>query len=172
MQTKMNKHIISATIGQLTRHARFHDWWQSDQIEIPFWNNWKLSVTFKDYEPRRDQTFVADADHALTNFLRLDIEDRNSTSKLAYANCLDFLNRIAFDPADEPLRNIVDQHDIWNFIRPTAVYASRHHDRQEQEMYVDNMYIELACDCDWERTHGLQLVFHQGQTLTRIGQHE
>jgi hypothetical protein len=30
------------------------------------------------------------------------------------------------------------------------------------------MYVQIACQCDWEQEHELQLVFRQGRKLTRI----
>ena len=38
---------------------------------------------------------------------------------------------------------------------------------QEQDIYV-----QVACECDWEQEHGLQLVFRQGKKLTRISDND
>ena len=158
----MNKEILSKTIGQLKQDDHFPDWWKSDQVEIPFFNGEKLTVTFMDFEPEHDKTFIEEADQALSNFLKLNSEDRNSISNLAYKNCMDFLDMVGFDEADEQLRQIKDQNEIWNFIYPTEVYITRR-PYKEQDIYVT-----IACECDWEQEHGLQLVFRQGKKLTRI----
>jgi hypothetical protein len=115
-----------------------------------------------DFDPEQDQTFIEEADTALTNFLKLSINDRDSISKLAYGNCQSFLDIVSFEEADEPLRQIKNIHEIWNFVHPTEIYITR-------RPYKDqDIYLTVACECDWEQEHGLQLVFRQGRQLTRI----
>lgn len=161
-RTNMNKEITSKVIGKLKQDDRFSDWWESTALEIPFFNKQKLTITFTDFEPDDDKTFIDEADKALTNFLKLTVDDRNLISELAYKNCMDFLDAVEFDEDDEPLRQIVNRNEIWNFVQPTAIYVTRR-PYKEQDIYV-----QIACECDWEREHGLQLVFRQGKKLTRI----
>ncbi len=158
----MSKEITSKIIGRLKQKNSFHDWWKSDEIEIPFFDNDKLTITFMDFEPEHDNSFIDEADEALTNFLNLKAEDRNLISDLAHKNCMDFLDTVGFDNADEPFRLITDKNKIWNFIHPTEIYIKRR-PYKEQEIYV-----QVSCECDWEQEHGLQLVFRQGKKLTRI----
>ena len=79
-------HPISKTIGPLIQDNNFPNWWKSTAIEIPFFDNEKLPITFTEFEPENDKTFLEEADQALANFLQLNIEDRNSISDLAYQN--------------------------------------------------------------------------------------
>ncbi|MBW8360603.1 MAG: hypothetical protein K0M56_00285 [Kaistella sp.] len=158
----MKKEISSTIIGRLLQDDTFPDWWKSQPIEIPYFNNEKLIITFVEFEPEDDHTFIEEADVALTNFLHLNEADRNSISELAYRNCMDFLEDIEFDETDAPLRQITDKNDIWNHIHPTEIYVAR---RPYNEQ---DIYIQVACECDWEQEHGLQLVFRQGKKLTRI----
>ena len=83
-------------------------------------------------------------------------------SDLAYQNCMDFLEMIEYDEADEPLRQIKDKNDIWYFIEPTQILVQRRRCNDQ------DIYITLGCECAWEREHGLQFVFRQGKRLTRI----
>lgn len=158
----MSNVIISKIIGQLKQDNSLPDWWKSEEVSIPLFDNEKLTITFTDFEPVHDKTFIDEADQALTNFLKLNAEDRNLISELAYKNCMDFLEEVEYDEADEPLRQISDKHEIWKFIQPTEIYVSRR-PYKEQDIYV-----QIACECDWEQEHGLQLVFRQGKKLTRI----
>jgi hypothetical protein len=158
----MTKEITSKIIGRLKQEDKFPDWWKSSKIEVPFFENKKLTVTFMDYEHEHDKTFIEEADQALTNFLKLNSMDRNSISDLAYRNCKDFLDAVDFDEADQPLRQIKDYNEIWNFIHPTEIYVTRRPYKEH------DIYLMLACECDWEQEHGLQLVFRQGKQLTRI----
>lgn len=158
----MNHHPTSKTLGPLIQDNNFPDWWKSAAIEIPFFDHEKLSITFTDFDPEQDKTFLEEADQALANFLQLNVEDRNSISDLAYQNCMDFLDAVGYGEMDEALRQIKNHHEIWGFIQPTEIYVTRR-PYQEQDIYV-----QVACECDWEQEHGLQLVFRQGKKLTRI----
>jgi hypothetical protein len=75
---------------------------------------------------------------------------------------MDFLDAVEYDEADEPLRQINNKNEIWEFIQPTEIYISRRHRRD------NDIYLQVSCECDWEQEHGLQLVFRQGKKLTRI----
>jgi hypothetical protein len=158
----MNKEIVSKIIGRLKQEDGFPDWWKSEEISIPFFDNDKLTITFMDFEPEHDKTFIDEADQSLRNFLKLNLDDRNLISELAYKNCMDFLDEVEYDEADEPLRQINNKNEIWEFIQPTEIYISRRHRRD------NDIYLQVSCECDWEQEHGLQLVFRQGKKLTRI----
>jgi hypothetical protein len=154
--------VNSKIIGELKQDDKFPDWWESKEIEVPFFDNKRLIVIFSDFEPENDNTFIDEADQALAYFLKLKTEDRNAISELVYKNCMEFLEMIEFDEADERLRQIKDKNEIWKFVYPTNIYVSR-------RPYNDkNIYIQIVCECEWEHEHGLQLVFRQGKKLTRI----
>ena len=158
----MNNKVTSKVIGQLVQDENFSDWWNSEKIEIPFFDKEKLTIRFMNFEPERDLTFLEETDQALTNFLKLKIEDKKSISELAYKNCMEFLDEFEFDEVDNCFRQIEKKDDIWNFIHPTEILVSR-------RPYNDqDIYVLIACECDWEKEHGLQLVFRQGRKLTRI----
>ena len=163
----MNKEITSKIIGQLKQENTFPDWWKSAEIEIPFLVNEKLTITFMDFEPEKDEKFIEQADCALTNFLSLTVADRNLISNLVYKNCMDFLDAVDFDDEEkEPFMNIKEPTEIWSFIDPTEIYVTR-------QPYMDyDIYVQIACECDWEKEHGLQLVFKQGKHLTRISEQD
>jgi hypothetical protein len=158
----MNNEITSSVLGQLTQVKNFNEWWKSNEFEIPFFNNKKLTITFTDCEPKEDKIFMEEADRALTNFFKLNSSDRYSISDLAYKLCMDFLSEVEFDEADEPFRQISDKNEIWNFIHPREIFVTR---RPYEEK---DMYVQIACECDWEQEHGLQLVFRRGIKLTRL----
>ena len=154
--------ITSQVLGELTQDENFSNWWKSKAIKFPFFDSMRLPVIYMDFDPDHDPDFLQEADNALTNFLTLNPADRNSISELAYKNCIDFLDAIGFDESYESLRNLVEQNEIWKLIHPSEIYVTRR-PYKEQDMYV-----QIACACDWEQEHGLQLVFRQGKKLTRI----
>ena len=178
----MGKEILSNKIGRLKQDDRFPNWWKSEALEIPYFGNDKLTITLLDFEPEKDKTFLYEAEQALMNFIKLNIDDRNSISELAYKTCLDFFAATGFDEeavkmfqeVENPqpwhlktielgkLLKLQNINDVWEFIHPTEIYVAR-------RPYKDqDMYIQVACECDWEEEHGLQLVFRQGKKLTRI----
>jgi putative methionine-R-sulfoxide reductase with GAF domain len=55
---------------------------ESEEIVIPFLDNDKLTITFMDFEPEHDKTFIDEADQALSSFLKLNVNDRNLISEL------------------------------------------------------------------------------------------
>ncbi|KXH85808.1 DUF6985 domain-containing protein [Chryseobacterium kwangjuense] len=158
----MSKEIISKVIGPLQQDEDFPDWWKNTGTEIPFFNHEQLDITFMDFEPEHDAAFIEEADQALANFLQLTVEDRKSISELVYKNCMDFLEAVGYDEDDEPLWEIKDHEEIWNFVYPSEILVSRRH-RRDQKVYV-----QIACSCEWEQEHGLQLVFREGKQLTRV----
>ena len=161
-ESNEKKFISSKIIGILFQNDQFDDWWESEPIEIRFFDNKKLKITFMDFAPEGDLSFIKEADIALKSFLEKNTNDRLGLSELAYQNCMEFLNAIDYDEADKPLWDVKDKSEIWNFIYPQDIYVSRRHRRDE------DIYINLSCECEWEQEHGLQLVFRQGKKLTRI----
>jgi hypothetical protein len=107
----MSSQILSQVVG-LLQNETFPDWWKSQEVPIPFLDDKKLSITFMNFEPEVDKTFLSEADEAITNFLALDKSYRESISHLVYKNCKDFLEAIGFDEADQALWEIKDEKDI------------------------------------------------------------
>ncbi|WP_251007438.1 DUF6985 domain-containing protein [Tenacibaculum dicentrarchi] len=158
--------IKSEIIGELKQNDQFEDWWESEVIEIPFFDNKKMKITFMDFIPENDTEFIKEADKALKSFLKKSKNDRLLISNLAYENCMEFLNAVEFDDVDKPLRDIKDKNKIWKFIYPQDIYVTRSHDKFEI------IYLNLACECEWEQEHGLQLLFKEGEKLTRISEQD
>jgi hypothetical protein len=162
----MSKQIHSQAIGQLKQDDKWPDWWHSTPVPIPFFDSLALPVIFLDYEPADDETFLSEADAALNHFFTLGKTYRLSISHLVYKNCKDFLEAIDYDEMDQPLHDIKNEEEVWQFVRPTTVYVSRRH-------YGDkDVYVQVSCECDWEIEHGLQLVFKQGKKITRVSGHD
>ena len=158
--------IESEIIGELKQNDQFKDWWESELIEIPFFNNQKIKITFMDFIPESDTEFIKEADNALKSFLEKSESDKFLISNLAHENCMEFLNAVEFDEADQPLWDIKDKNQIWKYIYPQDIYVTRSHDKYEI------IYLNLACECEWEQEHGLQLLFRQGEKLTRISEQD
>lgn len=162
----MKKELISSVIGKLTQDDEFDDWWLSDDIEIPFFDNRKIQVTYSDFTPEEDKTFLSEADKAIGFFLSKGKNDRALISELVFQNCMDFLNAIGYEEEDDKLWNIKDAHEIWKYVYPKDIYVER---RPYNEKGI---YVKVTCECEWEREHGLQIVFRQGKQVTRVSQQD
>jgi len=138
------REIKSKIIGKLIQDERFEDWWESQPVKIPFFEDKALKVIFK-------------------KFLQLTKADRLKLSDVVHKNCMDFLNAVGYDEDDEPLWSIKDKNKIWEFVYPEQIHVTREHSENNK---ID---IRLVCECEWEVEHGLQITFNQGNQLIDIG---
>ncbi|MGK0365193.1 MAG: hypothetical protein ACI85O_002258 [Saprospiraceae bacterium] len=108
------KEITSNIIGKLIQDKQFKDWWKNTPVEIPFFENKALKITFMDFTPEKDKEFIVEADKAVKNFLLKNEVDRLKLSELVYKNCMDFLNAVGYDEDDAPLWEMKNKNEIWN----------------------------------------------------------
>jgi hypothetical protein len=154
--------ITSSVLGQLTQDLQLTEWWKSEPITVPYFDNKLLPVIFMDFEPEKDTEFIKEADKALTSFLQLSSSDKFTITSYVYENFRDFRNSIGENDVSKKLKNIKDENKIWKFVYPSAIHVSR-------RPYNDkDIYVQIACECEWEKEHGLQLVFRQGRKLIRV----
>jgi hypothetical protein len=146
------KTITSNIIGELKQNDQFDDWWESESVEVQFFDKKKLKITFMDLVPESDPNFINEADQALKSFLEKKTNDRLELSELAYQNCMDFLNAVEYDEADKPLWEIKEHKVKYgiSFIRQD-IYVARRHRRDK------DIYINVTCECEWEQEHGLTI---------------
>ena len=155
--------VSSAIIGML-KNADFDDWWVSELQKIGFLDNVEMNFTITDYNPNEDENFMDEADETIRNFLSKTLKDREVTSTYVYQNCMDFLDAIGYDEADQHLWDIKDPQEIWNYVTPREIYVTR-------EPYEDKgVYLRLTFSCEWEQEHGLQLVFNKNGKLVRVSE--
>jgi len=158
--------IDSKIIGQLTQDKTFPDWWRSELISIPFFDDMKLPVIFMDFEPEHDLNFLDEADNALVEFFKLSSVERTDLSNLVYRYCTDSLDNADSVESDEQFRILSSEQAICEFVHPKEIYVTR---RPNNDC---DIYIQIACECDWEQEHGLQLVFRQGKKLIRVSEQD
>jgi hypothetical protein len=160
----MSRQITSQVLGQLKQDDRFQDWWNKENVDIPFFSNIKLTITFMDFNPDLDTKFITEADKALSSFMKLGDQERHEISDFVYKNFVTIKEEVDYPYWSEELRQIKNPVKIWNFIQPMGIFVTR-------RPYGDNdIFIDVSCDCEWEKEHGLQLVFRQGKKLTRVSQ--
>jgi hypothetical protein len=157
----MQKSIHSKTIGTLIQNSQLYleEFWESAKFKIPFLDNQEVIITYM-FDIENDLSFVFDAEIALKNFLSLTNIDRINLSSKVKENCDEFLNEVSYSEDDDKLRAITNPTEIWKFVTATNIYISK--------INIEDIYVSVAFECEWEIEHGLQLVFKNGNLLTRI----
>lgn len=145
----------SKIAGPLKQDLNFDDWWESDPIPIPYFNNSAVKVVFTD---AAFEEYMVAADQALQDLLKLTSIDREKDSHYVYKYYLQTLEFLDIEPLD-----LKSENNIWNFVRPIEIHINWPADKP--------VYLLVSCECKWEEEHGLQLVFKNGK-LTRASGHD
>jgi hypothetical protein len=129
--------------------------WVSKPFEIPYFDNLKLQILFIEAE---EKAYLDAGDAALQHFMQLTSKNRMEHSALLYPYYEAVLSYEYIQPFD-----LKSREDIWNFVHPSEIKV---------DCYENVWYVCISCECDWEEEHGLQLVFTNGEKLTRVGGHD
>jgi hypothetical protein len=146
----------SNVVGQLTPRKYDLGTYVSEPFEVPYFDNRSLVIVFTDAE---HQTYLQMADHVLQNFLKLNSAHRLKDSPMVYDYYAQILK---FGYTNSLEVNLIT--DIWKFVEPIEIVI--------QWDETGDFYLCVSCECEWEREHGLQLVFKNGETLTRASGHD
>jgi hypothetical protein len=148
--------MTSKIVGQLDPIDYDPDFFYSQPFPIPYFDNIELKVGFVEAE---HQPYLDGADKVLENFFGLNSKDRTGNSDIVYHY---YSETLKFGYTEQ--LDIKTPKDIWNFVTPTEIII--HWDEKER------FYLCVSCECEWEEEHGLQLVFTDGQTLTRASEQD
>lgn len=95
-----------------------------------------MTIIFTDSAPDADVKFIEEADNALSNFLKLDKQERLKLSDLVFKNYADFLEVMD----DDYKLKINKNEDIWDLIHPIEIYING-------RPYNDkDMYVQIHCN--------------------------
>lgn len=136
------------------------DWWISDLVPVPALDGADCSIIIEGYndDPAKDELV-----EAARNFLsigRTALEAAAPHVFEYYKDCNDRLN-----PGDPGHVVIASPDEVWGHVR---FGFEAHVSRRGQG--GRGVYVSLACNCDWEPEHGLQLVFRNGLVINKIGE--
>lgn len=146
-------------VGTLTQNKQFDDWWESTEIEIPYFDSMKLKVTLMNV--RKDQ--IGDEyNSAINNFLALNSSNRLNASKYVYMNYTVTLKAVGEDQFDFKIDT--DQH-VWNHIKPIDIMVKK---RKKDGL----VYVIVEADCDWDDEHGIQIIYKDGNKLSRVSEQD
>jgi len=148
------KTINIPVIGNLIQNDRFDDWWESEKIKIPLFDN--LGIKFIVMAGQKD--INEDFNKAIDNFLQLKDRQRLEASKYIFKNYREIIEAVGEDEFDFEVTN---ENDIWKYVHPKEIYVKR---RSKDNL----VYIQITAECDWEEEHGLQIIYRNGNIISRV----
>ncbi len=146
-------------LGELTPDPRVNDWLVSDEIHVNYFPDTPLRFILEDAASDPAPTEFA---AAVKNFLGLTLESRAEATPFVFKNYSDFVTLLN-DGLDGEFDFVIDTpDDVWRHVQPSAIYVKR-------RFYGDKkIYVCITADCDWEEEHGLQIVYREGNQLSRV----
>src|SRR5438309_8296801 len=135
--------------------------YRSDAVTVPALRNATCQLLISGYD---DDLGKEDFYAAIAAFLAID----ESVLSVAAAPIFEYYQDVASDDTGNgPPVSISTPDQVWGHIRPDSealVQRDRHGD--------GHVYVSVECECDWEPEHGLQIVFRDGQTVTKVGPYD
>ncbi len=151
-------------VGRLDR-SEFEDWF-STIIDVPMLQQ-PLPMTVMAYNPQdpAQRAHLGLFSSAIAAFLKLDVSERAVSGRKILENCHAYIDSVGVQDWNRAMAECRDPLAIWRFVHPQNVYVQFHDETAD-------VYVTLACACDWDEEHGLQLVYRGGLELTRVSQQD
>jgi hypothetical protein len=148
------------SLGDLTQ-SEFDDWWTITVLVPMLSQSLPLTVTGFNPDDPAQRARITMFDAAAGAFLAAGPEALAEAAPRVLANCRDYIDAVGEEDWNRDMAACRDPSEIWTFVRPKAVYLEFHE-------VTGSVYATIACECDWEEEHGLQLVYKDGTTLSRV----
>ncbi len=142
-------------LGPLRRDSRFPELLESEPISVSYFDGLPLTFTLEDLT----EGDTEDVRIAIDAFLAMTPEARLAAGQYVFQNYLRIVDAVGADEID---CHVARPEEIWRHVRPSAVFVARRHRRDQL------IYIQIAANCDWDREHGLQIVYRRGNELCRV----
>ena len=143
-------------LGGLRPHEDIPEWMVSQPVDVPYFPGVRLTFVIEDLAKDRSPQ---ELEAAVRKFLELTPADRDEASSHVFKNYTEFVE--AVEPEDDDVV-IGRPEEVWAYVHPTAIHVSRRHRRDRK------VYVQITADCDWELEHGLQIVYREGNQLSRV----
>lgn len=154
----MENHLLKS-IGKLSIHPdEPDDWLMSEKVQIPCFDNEELVFTFFTYDIE-DKNFINEVDLVIQRFLKIGKTERVKFFTPIFENYKENYN-LQRELENNP--KVENENEVWDLIYPHQIIVCSGDNEDE------NIYLIFICECEWEEEHGLQLVFKNGETLTRV----
>jgi hypothetical protein len=152
----MAKTIDVPGLGRLTEEVDAE--WVAASRPVPALGGHKCSFVFQglDGGPRDEDYF-----QAARQLLAAGESLLADATPHVHRYCRDML-KLWGDKA--PALEITKPADVWRYVQfGFEAMLSRNRGKGR------DVFVSLECNCDWEPEHGLQLVFKNGQTISKVG---
>lgn len=144
-------------LGEMEKD-QYYDELRSKPVVVNVLGGIQFESTLEEYEQDKAKE---EFHEALENFLSIDSLVLKSAQDYVYQYYKDIFVRL--EPGNDWYIEIDNPRAVWKHIEFCSLVVSRN-------PYGDKLvYISLQCSCDWEREHGLQIVFKQGQHVSKVG---
>jgi hypothetical protein len=101
---------------------------------------------------------------AAVTFLTADDGALREASPHVFAYYLDARRRVGELGLDLQLPDIAEPESVWDHVSFGTEFHLEHGRGPDAPVFVS-----VECSCAWEQEHGLQLVFREGRTVTKVG---
>jgi hypothetical protein len=139
-------------------------WYRSAPVSVAVLGGTACQFILDGYDddPAREEVHAA-----IRTFLALDRSALDAAASSIYAYYRDVIDSVLHDGDDEWYVEIEGPHRIFDHVRlGDEPIVSR-------DPYGDqHVYVSVECECDWEPEHGLQIVFRDGATVTKVGPYD
>ena len=135
-----------------------HGRYRSEAVSIPVLAGVACHLVIEGYD---DDANREDFDAAVAAFLTLD---RDALAAAAPA-IFEYYQDVVYWLADDEVPVLIGGPDsVLDHVHPGPEVVVARDLRRDRRVYVS-----VECECDWEPEHGLQIVFRDGATVTKVG---
>jgi hypothetical protein len=143
-------------LGPMTRMDEL-GWYRSEALPIPALGGAMCQIVLDGYDDDPDSDEVHAAIHT---FLSMDDSALRAAAPAIFEYYRYITEAVIDDDDMDWYVEVTDPDDVWNHIE-VGPYAIVRRDGR--------VYVSVECECDWEPEHGLQIVFRDGRTVTKVG---
>jgi hypothetical protein len=142
-------------IGKVTKDKQFGHL-QSEPIALTVFGGKKCRIILERYDgDRRPDDFH----RAIANLLSLTPSVFASVTDDLYNYYKDMEEYWLSDGAER-----IKKSELWKHVQFGGMAYVQRRDERDKDVYVS-----VECECDWEPEHGLQIVFKNGEKVSKLG---
>lgn len=145
-------------LGAVTKDESL-GWYYSAPIRLDLFNGEECQVVVEGYE---DDEASEEFDEAIANLLSSPFSVLQAAEQYVFQYYLDMNSN--WELTDEEFIRIDTPADVWRHVQFGA------EPMVTRRSYGDHgVYVSIACNCDWEPEHGLQIVLKNGAVVCKVG---
>ena len=148
-------------LGQVTKDERF-GWLYSAPLPLSALENRKVRIVLEGYEEDENKD---DFHSAISAFLSIGASVLKAAEPHVFSYYRDMNGY--WTPSDEEYVSIKTPSEVWSHVElGEEAFVSRRSSGDK------GIYVSIECNCDWEPEHGLQIVFKDGKSISKVGPYD